>query len=343
MLLTLCSNFGAIADSASTKGCNNMKRTVSFPILIRISIVSLVLASCGRAEPPVSNLVLLVGSCWEGGHILRFDGNTGKYIDTFANEGNELDCAEGDAIIGPDANLYVTNFSPGRIDQVEGSKDSVLRYDPNTGKFIDVFIAPSPELDGPHGLAFGPDGNFYVSTRFTNSVLRYDGKTGEFIEEFVKSGSGGLSDASRIVFRPDGKLYVLGLQNANVLRYDGKTGEFIDEFVKSGSGGLTRPHDFVFGPDGNLYVSSFPNNAVLRYDGKTGEFMGEFVKPKTSPLEYVGQMVFRPDGKFYLTSCINNMVLRYDEKTGDTIDTFVESGSGGLNGTTFMLFVELNK
>jgi len=81
----------------------------------------------------------------------------------------------------------------------------------------------------------------------------------------------------------------------------------------------------------------------LRYDGKTGEFMGEFVKPKTSPLEYVGQMVFRPDGKFYLTSCINNMVLRYDEKTGDTIDTFVESGSGGLNGTTFMLFVELNK
>ena len=292
----------------------------------------------GTTEARPSAPLLLVGSCWEGGQILRFDGSNGKFMSKFADKG-ELDCAEGDGIIGPDGNLYVTNFSPGRIDQVKGSKDSVVRYNPKTGEFIDVFISPSPQLDGPHGLAFGPDGNLYVATRFTDSVLRYDGRTGKFIDEFIPPGSGGLNDADRIVFRPDGRLYVVSLETASVLRYDSKTGKFIDEFVKAGSGGLTRPHDLVFGPDGELYVSSFPNNAIMRYDGKTGEFLGEFVKPGTSPLEYVGKMAFGPNGNLFATSCINNMVLEYEKESGKLVGPRVAAGSGGLNGTTFMVFV----
>jgi WD40 repeat protein len=316
-------------------------------VIVAVALIVVVVLSVPTPKPATALLsvptpkpatTLLVGSCWEGA-VLQYDGNTGKFLNRLVKPGAELTCAEGDGIIGPDGNLYVTNFNPGRIDAYNKSQDSVLRYDPATGKLIDVFISPSPALNGPHGLAFGPDGNLYVSTRFSSSVLRYDGKTGEFMGAFIKEGAGGLRDASRMIFK-DNFLYVISLESASVLRYDAKSGEFIDVFVKSGSGNLSRPHDFIFGPDGNLYVSSFPNNSVLRYDGKTGEFMGAFIKEGSANINYIGKMQYGPDGRFYLTSCADNKVMRFDARTGGLIDIFVPSGSGGLEGTTFLVFVQ---
>lgn len=64
----------------------------------------------------------------------------------------------------------------------------------------DTFAAGSGGLDGPAGLIFGPDGDLYVSSRFTDAILRYDGTTGEFLEAFVPPGSGGLDSPTGLVF-----------------------------------------------------------------------------------------------------------------------------------------------
>jgi outer membrane protein assembly factor BamB len=90
-------------------------------------------------------------------------------------------------------------------------------------------------------LAFGQDGNVYVSSLDTHQVLRYNGKTGAFIDAFVSAGSGGLKYPEGVLFGSDGKLYVSSNGTDQVLRYNGKTGAFIDAFVAAGSGGLSGP------------------------------------------------------------------------------------------------------
>ena len=55
-----------------------------------------------------------------------------------------------------------------------------------TGAFMDVFVPNSSgPLAGPFGLAFGNDGNLYVSNQQAHQVLRYNGQTGAFIGVFV--------------------------------------------------------------------------------------------------------------------------------------------------------------
>src|SRR5438552_2621003 len=74
--------------------------------------------------------------------------------------------------------------------------NSVLAYDGVTGAFQRTF-ASGGGLTEPEGIAFGPDGNFYVSSR-PAQVLRYNGKTGAFVGVFA-SGHG-LEDPAGIAF-----------------------------------------------------------------------------------------------------------------------------------------------
>ena len=53
--------------------------------------------------------------------------------------------------------------------------DSILRYDGETGAFIEVF-ADGGGLDGPDGLRLGTDGNIYVSSAVSDEIKRYDGQ-----------------------------------------------------------------------------------------------------------------------------------------------------------------------
>ena len=66
----------------------------------------------------------------------------------------------------------------------------MLRFDGQTGDFIDVFVPDgSGGLDFARDVTFGPDGNLYVSSSNTDEILRYDGVTGEFIDLFAYNDS----------------------------------------------------------------------------------------------------------------------------------------------------------
>ena len=220
-----------------------------------------------------------------------------------------------------------------------GGLASVSRFDAVTGAPLGLFVAQGEGgLITPDGLAWGPDGNLYVSKEKGNAVLRYDGKTGAFIDTFVTAGSGGLNIAEDLKFGADGNLYVGSLVGNAVLRYDGKTGAFIDAFVPAGAGGLDGPSGLIFGPDGDLYLASSRNHQVLHYDGKTGAFCGPLVAAGAGGLNEPVGIAFGADGRLYVSSLGNNQVLRFDGKTGAFVDVFVPPASGGLDGPYSLVF-----
>ncbi|MHC5024657.1 MAG: Vgb family protein, partial [Planctomycetota bacterium] len=238
--------------------------------------------------------------------------------------------------IGPDGNLYVASFT----------NHQVLRYDVETGAFIDAFVSVrSGGLTNPTDAVFGSDGNLYVTSFGTDCVLRYDGQTGAFIDVFVAAGADGLVDPDALTFGPDGHLYVLSGAQASVRRFDGSTGAFIDVFIPSGSGGMTDPQALFFGPDDLLYVTASGDGKVLRFDAASGAFIDVFVQddPSTPLIDESGGLVgargaaFGPDGRLYVTSFGSNQVLRYDGQTGAFIDVFV-SALAGASGPTDVLF-----
>lgn len=203
--------------------------------------------------------------------------------------------------------------------------------------FLDEFVgAGSGGLSFPEGLEFGPDGNLYVTSGFTDEVLRYDGSTGAFVDVFVSIAGDGGEFPVGVEFGPDGNLYVVIEQENEVRRYDGTNGAFIDVFVSAGSGGLLFPQRMQFGPDGNLYVGSTFTDQVLRYNGTTGAFVDAFVSAASGGLDNPRGLVFGPDGNLYVTSSnVNNAVLRYDGTTGAFIDTFVGTGLNFPQGLVF--------
>jgi sugar lactone lactonase YvrE len=267
--------------------------------------------------------------------VLRYDGNTGAFLGTFAR-GRVIGTDLG-LTYGPDNNLYVDGFD----------SHSVVRHNGATGKLLNVFVPPqNGGLCGAEGMAFGPDKNLYVSNDTTSaacgstpgSVLRYDGTTGAFIDTFVPPNSGGLSQANDLHFGPDGRLYVSSANTNNILRYDAVTGAFIDEFVKAGSGGLDLANGFTWGRDGNLYVNSSLNNSVKRYDGKSGAYLGDFVPSGNGGLNFGDGLAFGPGGDLFVASFVTNSVKRYDGRTGAYLGDFVTPGSGGLTGAAAVLF-----
>jgi len=96
--------------------------------------------------------------------IMRYDGTTGAYIDTFVPSGSGgLDGPIG-MVFRPDGYLYVVGWR----------SNSVLRYQTSNGAFAGAAVPPgSGGLLNPMDLVFDPTGNLLVTSRPRHQVLRY--------------------------------------------------------------------------------------------------------------------------------------------------------------------------
>jgi hypothetical protein len=264
-----------------------------------------------------------------------------KSLDRFIPDGSGgLTAPARQSVFGPDGNhdgapdLYVAS----------AGSNAILRYDGTSGSFIDAFVTSgSGGLNGPFDLAFGPDGNLYVSMLGNNpssppspgQVLRYDGSSGAFLGVVAS----GLTTPDGITFGGDGSLYIASEGTNEVLRY---RNSILSVFVTAGSGGLSQPRKAVFGPDANgdgvndLYVASQGNGKVLRYDGQTGAFIDTFASSNT----WQGPMWLNvgADGYLYTTERLapaagNTGIVRFNAASG----AFADSFPLGRDGWSFVI------
>jgi WD40 repeat protein len=171
--------------------------------------------------------------------------NTGHFVPSLANP------SPRDVKVNPTNNrLYVLYYNAATVETFDlGTRSS----------FGLLMPVGSPLGSGglftPSAMAFGPDGNLYISGGTFGGNLgirRYNPTTGAFIDMFANSGSD-LYAPIGIAFGPDNNLYV-STGYANVMRFNYPTGTFMDFFVPNGAGGLTAPFHLTFatGPSTTL-------------------------------------------------------------------------------------------
>ncbi len=177
-----------------------------------------------------------------GGHIARYDLNTGVLNQNFVSGLN----FPYDFTFGTNNILYVIDHN------AQGG--DVLRYNSQTGAFIDDFIQAGAYGLGDisSGFLFGADGDLYISSADYNSstnerVLRFDATTGNYIGDFVTGAdNGGLQRIAGMAFGTNGNLYVCDSTAGSVKEYDGTTGAYIQDLITGGSGGLNSPNHLMF-------------------------------------------------------------------------------------------------
>jgi sugar lactone lactonase YvrE len=328
-----------------------------------------------RTQPSNPQGTFLVGNS-TGNNVLRFDGNTGNFLGEFIPAGSGGLSNPDQILFGPDGNgddksdIYVSSGDkPGN--SAEPTASAVLRYDGITGAFIDKFVGDNPNtaadetggLSRPYGLAFGPDGNFYVSSFLSDQILRYNGKTGQFIDVFASGNqqAGGLNGPNGLLFAPDGNLYVTTQGSvardgkadysasfpSQVLRYNPQTGQssiFASPDPSPRSQGFTSLLGMAIGPaDSDLYVSDFAND-IRRYNLKTGELVKVLSTnyTDTSPSSnYLGSLAFSPIGNLFVVGFDNRAnangagaVLRYNGNTDEPLP--ISGNPGSSNSSIFV-------
>ncbi|MEG4913590.1 hypothetical protein [Microcoleus sp. B7-D4] len=328
-----------------------------------------------RTQPSNPQGTFLVGNS-RGNNVLRFDGNTGNFLGEFIPPGSGGLSNPDTIVFGPDGNgddksdIYVASGEkPGNSGEPTAS--AVLRYDGITGAFIDKFVGDNPNtavdetggLFRPYGLAFGPDGNFYVSSFLSDQILRYNGKTGQFIDVFASGNQqgGGLNGPNGLLFAPDGNLYVTTQGSvarngkadysagfpSQVLRYNPETRQssiFASPDPSPRSQGFASLLGMAIGPaDGDLYVSDFAND-IRRYNLRSGELVKVLSTnyTDTSPSSnYVGSLAFSPIGNLFAVGFDNRTnansagaVLRYNGKTDEPLP--ISGNPGSSNSSIFV-------
>src|SRR5262245_3118443 len=246
-----------------------------------------VAASGGALGDPLAVLIgldsnLLVSDA-QTNQVKRYDKTTGAFIDVFAStnlagplgmtihEGvlyvvNSTGPPQGvqrfDAVTGVNTGQFVP-FTPSgnpqdvkvnpankRLYVLYHNNATVETFDLTTmASFGPLFPAESGGLTVSFAMAFGPDGNLYITGGgglTPTGVRRYNPTTGAFIDLFVNMGN---DDPPGITFGPDNNLYVAttGIHGEGVvMRFNYPTGASMGVFVSPGSGGLAGPYHLTF-------------------------------------------------------------------------------------------------
>ena len=226
--------------------------------------------------------------------------------------------------MGPDGKLYVVNSyrHDSNVVRFERIGEHSWGYDT---VFVQGNTPKNPGMFHPYDLAFGPDGDLFVSSQNTDLVQCYAGPEsseagtarpsripgfppGTFasMRKNAKFATGRFGIRG-ITFDVAGNLYVAHRdRGVEVFDSDGHHLHLISTWYDIV---LDRPIQLRFGTDGVLYIGSAGNNAVIAYTNGALQYAAG---PDARGLNRVSAICLDPTGKLYVGSRKGRKVLRYD-------------------------------
>ncbi|MCP4140557.1 MAG: TIGR03663 family protein [Chloroflexi bacterium] len=192
--------------------------------------------------------------------------------------------------------------------------------------------AAEGQFSAPRGIAFAPDGSFYVADSRNHRIQHFDAD-GNFINAWGQFGDATFEDLSGGIFNepwgiavgPDGSVYVTDTWSHRVQKFDadgtpitrwGYYGQAADGFAFWG------PRGIDVDKDGNVYVSDTGNKRIVKFDSD-GNFITEFGQTGMAVGEFDEQVGVAVDdeGIVYVTDTWNQRIQTFIPSE-DGIDYF---------------------
>ncbi len=232
--------------------------------------------------------------------ILVFDKN-GKHLRSL---GHGLFDSPHGLRIAPDGSLWA----------VDNAAHIVVKMDPSTGRVGMVLgrrrTAGEAEnlFNQPTDVAFGANGDIYVSDGYGNSRVVQFTKDGKFIRAWGRRGvnPSEFNTPHALLLDKQSNLYVADRENFRIQIFD-KDGKFQQMWTHVGS-----PWGLYLTKDDMLFMSDGYNNRILKLDldGKIIGSLGEYGK-LAGQLDLPHHLAVGPSGNVYVGEIINLRAQRF--------------------------------
>ena len=161
----------------------------------------------------------------------------------------------------------------------------------------------------PTGMAFRPDGGFYVSDGYVNSrVVQFD-KNGKYVRQWgVKGqGDGEFDLVHDVAVDAQGRVYVADRSNSRVQVFDAD-GKFLAKWTDVG-----QPWGLAYyEPENALYLADGLNNRVVKLntEGQVLGQLGEFSKAPGG-FDFAHHLAVDSEGSIYVAEIKNWRVQKF--------------------------------
>jgi sugar lactone lactonase YvrE len=201
----------------------------------------------------------------------------------------------------------------GNIWTVDNDTHQVLKMDPS-GR-VRLVIGrrgqsgeTNESFNRPTDVAFGPNGDIYVSDGYVNSRVVKFSKEGRYVTAWGKKGKGEgeFNLPHSVAVDKQGRVYVGDRENYRLQVFDAN-GKFLQQWTNVGS-----PWGLDLQPDGTMFIADGYNDRVLKVnlDGKVlGAFGGN--GRQAGQMSYVHHLEVDSAGNIYVGEIKNQRVQKF--------------------------------